>query len=152
MRSRMVLVLLASVTRLGDARCHLDCSGHGNCGKKDKCVCWNGWTGNACDGRICPFARKWGGAPEHADDLRYYAECGGVGACDRTTGACDGMPGFTGQGCRRAVCPNGCSGHGYCRDIVDMGRDTSPIVGGVWDRGYNLWDARSSRVCRCDCA
>ena len=148
--SLILLAALALFATRTAARCQLDCSGHGNCGKKDKCVCWNGWTGNACEGRVCASARKWGGAPEHADDLQYYAECAGVGACDRTTGLCDCMPGFTGQACRRAVCVNECSGHGYCRDIVDMGRDESPLVGGVWDRRYDLWDARTSRVCRCD--
>lgn len=113
------------------------------------CKCWDGWTGISCEGKICPYGRAWGGELT-ASNLHGYAECSNVGECDRKTGLCKCMEGFTGQGCRRSVCPKMCSGHGYCRDIVDMAKDTNPLVGGRWDRSYSVWDARKSRVCRCD--
>ena len=132
------------------------CSGHGTCGAKDKCTCQNGFMGLSCKDRTCLHGPSWSGHV-YATDLRYYSECSNVGICDRKTGLCKCVPGFTGGGCRRTVCPgisgaNGqeCSGHGDCRYISDLATDVSPFVNGRTDRKYNLWDKKSAQSCKCD--
>ncbi|CAN0065276.1 unnamed protein product, partial [Discosporangium mesarthrocarpum] len=57
MKSRLVLRLgaLAATTFLATAECPNACSGHGTCGSYDMCSCYNGYFGNDCSDRICPF-------------------------------------------------------------------------------------------------
>lgn len=35
-----------------------------------------------------------------------YAECSNKGLCDRSTGACECLPGYDGAACQRASCPS----------------------------------------------
>lgn len=46
-------------------------------------------------------------------------ECSNRGECDRATGRCKCMTGFSGTACERSNCPRGCSGHGHCRSLSD---------------------------------
>jgi hypothetical protein len=129
------------------------CSGHGKCGsgkrERDKCTCQIGYIGLNCANKECLFGYQWGGQP-YANDLRYYSECSNVGVCDRKTGLCDCMPGFTGAGCRRQICPNQCSGHGDCRYVADLATDISPQIEGRTDRKYDMWDGKKAQACKCD--
>jgi len=120
------------------------CSGHGECGKNDKCSCSRNWMGNGCAERVCPFRHSWagfesgdgaGGQPliEHS-----YLECSGKGKCDRATGQCTCFPGFGGKGCTRMDCPNGCNGHGTCEYLDEI------------NTNIDTWDAHKIQQCKCD--
>ena len=143
------LCLLLCTLSYVSATCGDQCSGHGSCGKKDKCVCQNGYMGINCAGKVCLFGYAWSGVPI-SNDLRAYAECSNAGICDRKTGLCDCNPGFTGGACRRLACPNQCSGHGTCKKIGDLARDVSPLVNGRLDRKYDLFDKNMAQSCKCD--
>ena len=64
------------------------------------------------------------------------------GLCDRSTGQCKCFPGYTGEACRRTVCPNDCSGHGTCESVKELA-----VASGFT---YGLWDAEKSMACSCD--
>merc|ERR1712124_164988 len=80
---------------------------------------------------------------------------GGRGTCDFETGLCQCFPGFTGVGCRRTTCPNGCSGHGVCMndDISNYhaaGRSFLPSGDTDINTWGNLWSSNKFQGCRCD--
>jgi hypothetical protein len=77
-----------------------------------------------------------------SDEGHFYAECGGVGICDRSTGQCNCFPGYGGAACNRTVCPNDCSGHGVCRTL-----DETLPAGIEW---YRLWETTKMTRCVCD--
>ena len=145
----LLLLLLHHRLLPASASCADLCSGHGSCGKKDKCICQNGFTGLTCAGRTCLYGHSWGGTP-YAHDLLPYSECSNAGLCDRKSGLCKCSPGFSGAGCRRLLCPNGCSGHGVCSSMAQLAKDTSPMVNGKFDRKYEAWDRHMSQACKCD--
>ena len=47
-------------------------------------------------------------------------ECANRGLCDRSTGECECFDGYTGSGCQRLACPEGCSGHGTCETVDEL--------------------------------
>jgi len=51
MRAYIALILIAGVT----AECPNACSGHGTCGAKDSCSCYQNYQGNDCSERTCYF-------------------------------------------------------------------------------------------------
>lgn len=57
MKSGLLLRLsaLAGTASLVAAECPNACSGHGTCGAYDMCTCYNGYMGNDCSERVCPF-------------------------------------------------------------------------------------------------
>lgn len=76
------------------------------------------------------------------NDLHQLEECSGRGQCDRSSGQCSCVAGYTGDACSRAECPNDCSGHGVCQAIKRFAAD----VGFT----YGAWDADSEFACKCD--
>jgi len=132
------------------ARCPNDCSGKGKCGEHDLCTCYPGYQGLDCSERTCLFGRAWGALVDGDNSGHPYTECSGNGECDRKTGECTCYDGFTGDACRYSACPNSCSGHGTCEYISEIAKDTTIQYGSYDDRGYDLWDAKKTRFCKCD--
>jgi hypothetical protein len=89
-----------------------------------------------------------------ADDLNTahgVVECSGRGSCDRATGSCKCVDGYTGDACQRTACPNDCSGHGTCQSqfyFVNDAIAAANLVGTVAD--YNAYDAQGQMGCKCD--
>lgn len=87
---------------------------------------------------------KFNGNTAHA-----LVECSARGVCDRASGSCACVDGFTGDACQRTVCPNDCSGHGVCQSqkyFVLDGVANTAIAGNT----YTAFDAEASHGCRCD--
>lgn len=138
MRAAVLFVVVAALALgVATARCPNGCSGHGNCGRYDKCACWANWQGNDCSLRTCAYDHSWA---RNYHDPHYYSECSDKGICDRATGLCDCFDQYEGRGCTRSSCPNGCSGHGKCRFVTDYSLASS----------YAGWDAEKIQVCECD--
>ena len=147
----------------GGADCPNGCSGHGSC-SGNGCVCHANWgngdfTGGACDARICPLEIAWVDTPRAKNKAHALRECSGRGVCDRESGDCLCFPGYTGKGCRRTTCPNGCSGHGTCEYLSELRNDVGDAfkwTGNAPTRSqYDfefalLWDAHKTRGCVCD--
>jgi hypothetical protein len=181
------LVVVACLVAAVAAKCPNSCSGHGMCksNPKDSCDCYTkshttdtgvvttvaAWTGYDCSLRTCEMGKAWAAAPQSNDNHNPLLECSGKGTCDRKSGLCECEPGFSGEGCKRAACPNQCSGHGICQSLQDMANDyshdadlaatdqskqfgvpngspnTVPHTGAQYD---GAWDAKGSFACKCD--
>jgi len=143
----------------------------------DEWVCDEGYAGVGCKQRLCPETVAFtsgtdGFTPSKSEGFFFttdaglgtsatfsnqhsYRECGGRGTCDFETGLCQCFPGFTGVGCRRTTCPNGCSGHGVCMndDIANYhaaGRSFLPSGDTDINTWGNLWSSNKFQGCRCD--
>ena len=75
-------------------------------------------------------------------------QCSSKGICDRSTGECDCFEGYEGLGCRRATCPNDCSGHGSCRFNQDVEPGYRAELAAAFSTQF--WDAGKTRQCVCD--
>lgn len=100
------------------------CSGYGKCTPQNQCVCDSRHTGFDCSQRtssglpfgshgtdsrfmdeidLCPLGNAWV-APAQATDVAHYpVECSNKGICDRSSGVCQCMEGFTGTACQRST-------------------------------------------------
>ena len=143
----------------------------------EKWVCDEGFAGVGCKQRLCPetvaftsgtdgftpsqsvgffFTTDAGlGTSATFNNQHSYRECGGRGTCDFETGLCQCFPGFTGVGCRRTTCPNGCSGHGVCMndDLANYhaaGRTFLPPGDTDINTWGNLWSSNKFQGCKCD--
>ncbi|EQC31320.1 hypothetical protein SDRG_10922 [Saprolegnia diclina VS20] len=142
---------VAALASFALAACPNKCSGHGTCGPNDICSCQQNWINADCSGRQCPFTRAWQDTALYANDAHYYAECGGRGTCDRSTGICTCDTDFTGSGCRRMRCPGDCNGHGVCLFMEELAvLSTDPRVGGTAGTTYTMWDREKIQGCQCD--
>jgi len=144
------VLALAAMMAVAVADCPSGCSGHGTCGARDACDCYDNWMGGDCSQRVCPFGLAFVDTPagdlDHSgsvtnanlltqssnaytnelwqgtgsDEAHFYTECSGKGVCDRASGECACYDGFTGSSCQRTNCPSDCSGHGQCFTLREI--------------------------------
>ena len=163
---KLQLVVIAASVGVSSAFCPSYCSGHGECTENDICACFPGFGEADCSTRTCPSGLSWVvGTSSELSDLptpngpmgkHPYTECSSRGTCDRATGECECFEGYTGKACRRAACPNSCSGHGLCvadgdlRSVLDgvnyYGSDESFLL----SPQKQYWNAKMSHQCVCD--
>lgn len=158
------ILLLITIIAYAKAGCDNACSGHGCCGQKGVCDCYDNWgiglahLSGDCSERICPFELAWVDSPDSKGSRHKYAECANRGICNRVTGECECFPGYEGKGCQRTACPNDCSGHGRCTYIQNLPFQTTyadydtgdfvPQDPKMFD--YFGWDNFKTRGCVCD--
>jgi hypothetical protein len=91
--------------------------------------------------------------PEQAHPV---VECSARGSCDRSTGMCMCLNGFTGAACQKLSCPASCSGRGIC--LSNRQRAIETLVNGE-PSGFTYgadpsvlatWDADKIFGCACD--
>lgn len=158
------LLILGSFIAAVQSACDNACSGHGKCGSKGVCDCFDNWgmglahMSGDCSERVCPFELAWVDTPDSLGNHHKYAECSNKGICNRGTGECECFPGYEGKGCQRTSCPNDCSGHGRCKYIQNL-----PYAQVAADHEigffrpqdaatftYYGWDNQKTRGCECD--
>lgn len=159
-----IIALFLAILAVVDAGCDNACSGHGTCGERGVCSCYDNWGmglahySGDCSERTCPFEIAWVDTPDKVGSRHKYAECAARGICDRSTGDCQCFPGYEGKACARTACPNDCSGHGSCAYIEDMPYKVVPMdfVRGnflfqePYTFNYYSWDQGKTRGCICD--
>ncbi|CAM9580118.1 unnamed protein product [Chrysoparadoxa australica] len=145
----VVAVLLGVVV----AYCPNACSGHGGCGVNDRCTCYlrpggdeYAWQGADCSERTCPKGASWASAAVAKNSAHPTVECSDKGACDRSTGECQCFAGYEGIACERTVCPNDCSGNGFCKTAKQISSDR-PANAAVYG---TAWDSEKHVGCICD--
>lgn len=140
------------------------CSAHGECFSDPiyKCACSDGWTGADCSERVCPKGTSWFTYPNlnNVAHVAEYNECSDMGVCDRTTGVCECVAGFTGAACNRVQCPGDvedCNGHGQCVDMTTLATLATVDGGNLAGNTYGLvpnnpltWDGARMFGCFCD--
>lgn len=141
--------------------------------KKDTCVCFTttergsptyAYSGPDCSQRVCPSGTAFAAAP-YKQTIgstttvvhNQYLSCSGKGRCDRETGTCECLPGYTGAACERTTCPNDCSGRGVCSSMKQIAKAVSENSALYYDsatfaavRYSSAWDAQKMRGCVCD--
>ena len=134
---------------------------------------------SCCDVVSCPTSITWVAKGNATTLHAYVKECGNAGFCDRSTGECECLPGFSGQACKRRTlgtavlhgaahshpqptlvmsgwCPNYCSFKGTCesfeRIAATEASGTATAATGVTAHGvtYTNWEAASLFMCKCD--
>ena len=140
----------------------IGCSGHGMCSNSPsyRCSCAAGWRGAECSERTCPTGVSWFNRPTANEELHLSedVECSDYGICDRTTGQCMCLDGFSGASCNRMDCPGEpkCSGHGQCHTMYEMAKlaEVNGVVAGFTygDTPNNpaTWDAEMVMGCVCN--
>jgi len=139
-----------------EGACEKLCNAQGTCNIYGECECNDGYLGADCSYRYCPYGTAWADEATDIDTAHAEVECSNRGECDRETGECSCMDGFTGIACQRLKCKDNCNGNGVC---ISMGTyandyrskesdkytysevwDSSKIYGCVCDLGYTGYD------------
>jgi len=158
------ILALSSFFAVVSAGCDNSCSGHGVCGQRGVCDCYDNWglglghLSGDCSERICPYEFAWVDTPDSNGNFHKYAECANRGICNRDTAECECFPGYEGKGCQRTSCPNDCSGHGRCTYIEDLSYAAvaNDFYYGYFSKddaatfNYYAWDKMKTRGCVCD--
>jgi len=127
--------------------------------KKDSCTCFTRIEGNIevyafqgpdCSQRTCPYDSHWAGAVIEPNSHDLQTECSGRGTCDRNTGNCKCVAGYSGKACSRFDCDASthCSGHGRCKTLNEIATAAATGTGLTMTYG-TAWDA--DRIVGCDC-
>lgn len=87
--------------------------------------------------------------PVDANTAHQFLECSGRGLCDRASGACSCIAGYTGDACQRTACPNDCSGNGICQSQAYFISDVATATADP-NFAYSGFDADSAYGCKCD--
>ncbi|KAG5191524.1 sexually induced protein 3 [Tribonema minus] len=149
---KLSLALAAGALAQVAAHCPNFCNLHGICTANDICVCHlknddtPAWTGPDCSERTCPTGIAWVSEMVEASGEHPVLTCSAKGNCNRETGVCDCYEGYEGIACERTVCPNNCSGNGFCYTQQQLVDDLA---------GSNIeytqpWDAQKHVGCKCD--
>jgi len=149
---------------------------------KDSCTCFThiGFTGKTvyqytgadCSLKTCPYGKSWNGGALAVNDAgtlgigteaentinmvwhTQHLECSNQGLCNRKTGSCECMDGYTGEACQRSACPNDCSAAGMCTEAWQIAEDVASEVLYYGDYvntvTYTAWDSHQLRGCICD--
>ena len=164
-----VYLLLVCVFHHVTADCSMlnYCNGHGTCNHKNStCSCFRGYghrdelfTYRApdCSVRTCPTGKAWGALPTSSTNAHGLAECSNMGLCNRRTGDCECMAGFSGRACERKDCPHKCSGHGRCVSMRRMAMEdnaypVSPNTVYEIQSDGTAWDSEMIYGCVCESA
>ena len=94
--------LLLSIQSIVTAQCPNKCSGRGICNSSVQCECYEGFEGADCSERSCPMGTAFSDSASSTDVAHHLKECSGRGLCDKQTGLCECMQGFTGIACERS--------------------------------------------------
>lgn len=141
----------------------ISCSGHGQCmgNPTYQCKCSTGWQGADCSERTCPYDISWFAEPTADNTAHIYtrAECSDRGICDRASGLCMCIPGFTGPACSLLDCGSTnsyeCSGHGNCYNMKTLATIKSEETGdnsieyGLDPNNGDTWDGEHIMGCKC---
>lgn len=115
-----LFVLIAAALGSISGSCPNNCNRQGTCDKYSRCHCATGFQGGDCSERICPFGKAWSDEAFQTDMAHAESECSNRGICDRITGRCDCMVGFTGSACERLTCESDCNDAGVCISMHDF--------------------------------
>ena len=149
---KLLLTLSTLVVLLGQisAQCPNTCNFHGHCDKYGVCTCFRGYTGSDCSEQTCPMDYAWTDVASTDDTAHAKAECSNRGLCDRTTGVCDCMGGFTGKACEEMSCDFDCYGKGTCLSMKHMASTTFAEETSEQYSYTTPWDAEKIFGCVCD--
>lgn len=144
-------------------QCPNSCSNKGQCDKFGVCHCLNGYGGGDCSLRTCPSDYAWTDYATADDVAHAKAECSNRGLCDRTSGRCECMVGFTGRACERMSCDFNCYNKGKClsmrkialtqysdeseKFVYEAPWDADKVFGCVCDRPYDRFFNCAQRTC-----
>jgi hypothetical protein len=150
----IIIAIFLFVTEV-DASCPNLCNGNGVCDKFSRCTCASGFQGADCSEKRCPFSIAWSDMATATDVAHASAECSNRGICDRESGNCACMSGFSGSACERLSCPDDCNGQGICFSIHDLASRTRNEYSEKFTYRQPpltmiAWDADKIQGCKCD--
>ena len=138
-----------------NASCPNLCSSQGKCNKYSQCECTKGYIGGDCSLKTCPKSAAWSDHAYSTDHAHAPAECSNRGICDRNSGECICMDGFSGSACERLDCNLNCNANGKCYTMHNLASETrdSESKSYIYDTEfgeYGVWDAHKIQGCICD--